>query len=334
MILPVSQTLRFMYSLGSKLQQGGRMILPVSPEIAYWYATRLCEFANLELRRDSWRSLFFSDAQDDAYERFKNAVKRQIQKALPTLRRLRVSHMVGETLARFSSSPNKTFAAVRKLQEDIRASLENVPVAVQEVKKEAKFCPGRPESRVNLHLFQNLAFLWQKYSQFKISVDLLFNERGEGSLGINAPDLRSELYLLLALALGARIRKCDCPCGRFFVARTRAEKIYYSLQCAQRKTAPDRVRNYRERRAAWVKARENLDQLLADMDAIARKQKLQRPRSERQVLEETERSLEKATAAFIAAYPRKKGLGYEEGERFLAQVQEQVKRLQKKVRGY
>src|SRR5262249_18760314 len=113
------------------------MILPVSPEISYWYATRLCEFANLKLRRDSWRSLFFSDVQDDAYERFKNAIRCETKKALRTFLKLRASRLFGETLERFLPPSKKTFAAVQRLQKEIRDSLQKVSVAVQRVRSEA-----------------------------------------------------------------------------------------------------------------------------------------------------------------------------------------------------
>jgi hypothetical protein len=124
----------------------------------------------------------------------------------------------------------------------------------------------------------------------------------------------------------------SCYTNLFYKAK---RQKYCSLECA-RKAHPskDRVRKSRKCRVEWTKAKEVLAQPLADMDAIARKQKLQQPRSERQVLGEAEKALEKARVAFKAAFPLRKGQGYEEGEAFLAHAKKQVLKLRKRVKGY
>jgi hypothetical protein len=160
------------------------------------------------------------------------------------------------------------------------------------------------------------------------------------SLSPAITDLRTWVYFQLAnLWLDEfllRIGRCqNLKCQHFFLAKTEREnRRYCSQRCAQAVSAPERVKASRERRATWEKRKASLRQLLTDTDAFARKQKLQRPRSERQILEEGEKVLRVAETAFAAAYPRQKGAGYKEGKALLARANEQVKRLRKQVKGY
>lgn len=306
------------------------MRIPIAPQIAAWYATRLCEFVNLPLSRNSWRSLFFEDAKDDAHERFRKAVQSQVGKR--TFRALQKSHpedalnVWRETVAtKFSPARSKTFAAVQEQQKESREFLQKIPAAAEKVKEAESVLP-----------LLTFGAIWQEQTQRqKISVAPVFGNFGENHfLDIGGDDLRSELHLLHAVALGARIGQCACPCRRFFVAKRRGEKLYYSPQCAEGITAAKRVKEYRERRTKWEGGKKVLIALLADISAIERKQKPQRPRSEREVLGEGEKALKKAQAAFVAAFPLKKGQGYEEGKAVLAGAERQILRLRKKVKGY
>lgn len=124
-----------------------------------------------------------------------------------------------------------------------------------------------------------------------------------------------------------------CHCGTLFYKIKRQK--YCSKECTQEAhPSKERTRKSRQLKAQWEKKKGNLSKLLADIDAIERKQKPQRPRTERQILEETEKAWEAADRAFTTAYPHRKGLGCKEGKALLANASEQVKRLRKKVRGY
>lgn len=316
------------------------MRIPIAPQFVVWYATRFCEFVNLELDPRSWRSLFFEDAKDNTYKkRFKKAVESQTRKIPRSLLKSfpSVAQVQKEVVDRFTPPRSKTFAAVQGLQEEMRKFLQEAPAAIHKrlrALREAK--PEEPLCQKSSQLFQSLDSLTQKISSFPISVAPNFGIwGGEYSLSLECPDLRSELYLLCNLALDSRIGQCARPsCGRFFVARRRGKKLYCSPECAEGITAKERVRNYRERRAKWEEAKKLLNQLLADMDAIERKQKLQRPRSERELLAESGKALEKAQAAFVAAFPLKKGQSYEEGKAFLEDAEKKILRLRKRVKGY
>src|SRR2546426_5882993 len=102
------------------------------------------------------------------------------------------------------------------------------------------------------------------------------------------PDLRICVYFYLARCWRdgflSRLGRCK-RCQKFFVAPTQAKKIYCEKKCAQSIDAVGRVKASRERKATWEKKKQGLAQLLTDMQAIRQKRKLQRPRSERQVLE-------------------------------------------------
>lgn len=336
------------------------MRFAISPEIAYLYATRLCEFVNLELSDKSWRSLFSSDAPDDDLKRFKKAVLSRVSKR--AFRALQKSHPSialdtwQETVfERFSPPSRETFDAVRELQQEIKASLEKGSVAAQKVKEESKsFWPPfqsqaeETEGSIQKVKEESKSF-WKEdrredfsplrainTSRLQVDIAPLFAGQGEKYwIVIKTPDLWSELNFLFALALGARVvKKCECPCGRFFAIRTKKEKSYYSPTCAQGKTVKERVTKYRQRRAQWKKAEEDLRRLLADIDTIEQKQKLQRPRTGQQILEESERALEKARAIFEESFPGKRGQEYGKGKVFLAHASEQIKRLRKKTKGY
>lgn len=137
---------------------------------------------------------------------------------------------------------------------------------------------------------------------------------------------------LLAEVDVSKIQLCTVCSGFFYKVK---RQKYCSAECKQQALpAKDRVRKSRERRAKWEQSRGELELLLDDMDAIARKEKLQRPRSERQVLEEAEKALEKARTAFAAAFPRRKGQGYEEGKKFFADAEKKILRPRKRVKGY
>jgi len=146
-------------------------------------------------------------------------------------------------------------------------------------------------------------------------------------------DLQEWIYYCLgclwADGLLPRTGRCQNPkCQRFFLAKTdREDRRYCSQRCAQRVTAAERVKATRARRAAWTDARKNLERAVENMRTL-------RKITEKQALERGENALKKAESAFTAAYPRKKGPGYEEGEKLLAQAKEYVKRSRKKVKGY
>ena len=122
-------------------------------------------------------------------------------------------------------------------------------------------------------------------------------------------DLRTWIYFRLAHlwsdGLFPRLGRCQHPkCRRFFLAKTeRQDKRFCSQRCAQGVTAAERVKATRTRRAVWESIREDL------LSALKEKK-----------LGSLERRLKKAEQAFVAAYPRKKGPGYEEGEKLLAQA--------------
>jgi hypothetical protein len=145
-------------------------------------------------------------------------------------------------------------------------------------------------------------------------------------------DIRALAYYRLAKlwadGLLPRLRRCQNEkCRKFFLGKTKKENPYCSQRCAQSVTAPERVRASRARRAAWTDTRKNLERAVENMRTL-------RKTTESQALERGEGTLKKAEMAFTAAYPRKKGPGYGEGERLLARAKEQVKRLRKKVKGY
>jgi hypothetical protein len=146
-------------------------------------------------------------------------------------------------------------------------------------------------------------------------------------------DLRVRVYWLLANlwadGLLPRLGRCQNEkCRKFFLGKTsREEQRYCSRRCAQRVTAPARVKASRARRATWTAARENLERAVENMQTL-------RQTTEKQALEKGANALKKAETVFSVAYPRKKGPGYEEGEKLLARAKEQVKRLRKRVRGY
>jgi hypothetical protein len=198
---------------------------------------------------------------------------------------------------------------------------------------------------------KDLSWLWAKISgipstwnppqsspiRLTIPMQLIVLTDGPPVLTPDIEDLRLWVYWRLTNlwvdGLLPRLGRCQ-KCSRFLLAKTRRKTKYCSTRCGQSATAVDRVRKSRKRRTMWQKARESLQRILADMEAIEHKQKLQRPQSEGQVLAEAEKAQEKACIAFATAYPRQKGQGYEEGKRLLAQAKEHVKRLRKKVKGY
>jgi hypothetical protein len=306
------------------------MRIPIAPQIAAWYATRLCEFANLNLSR-GWRSLFFDKTKDDTGQEFKKAMRGQIGKISRTrLQKLSLGEVISEVINnRFPPPCNKTFHAVQELQEEAKGFLRKTAA-------DHELLRLHREAKLKESLLQMPSSSFQSLPSQVLSLSISASRTSEGdhSIDIKSNDLRSELHLLYALALDARIGRCACRCKRFFVVKRRGEKSYYSSKCAEKITAKERVRGYRERRAKWKKVKEVLSQLLADIDAIEQKQRLQRPRSERQVLEESEKALDKARTAFEKAYPRQEGQGYEEGKAFLTNAEKRVLKLRKRVRGY
>jgi hypothetical protein len=142
------------------------------------------------------------------------------------------------------------------------------------------------------------------------------------------------------LMLGDLLAEVDCArlslCQICFYPFYKAKNQHYCSVACTRKAHPSkpRVQQSRERKARWNHARQNLDQVLGDIQLIRQKQKLPRPRSEQQVLKEAEPILKNAEKAFAAAYPREQGRGYEEGKRLLVQGKEQIDRLRKRVKGY
>jgi len=133
-------------------------------------------------------------------------------------------------------------------------------------------------------------------------------------------DLRIWAYFLLANlwadGLLQRIGLCK-TCKQFFLAKTeKKNRQYCSQRCAQRITAAERTKASRVRRATWDSIREDLKTALQNEN-----------------LRSVEKILRKAQEAFVAAYPRQKGPGYEEGKTLLTRAEKQVQRL-KKAKGH
>jgi hypothetical protein len=145
-------------------------------------------------------------------------------------------------------------------------------------------------------------------------------------------DLRLWVYWRLANlwvdGLLSRIGRCQHQtCQRFFLAKTNAKKQYCSQACAQAPTAKERAEASRRRRILWESVRDDLEAKLKSAVTLHQT-------TERQALEKLERSRTKAQQAFVKAYPRQKGPGYEDGQKLLARASDHVKRLRKNLRGY
>jgi hypothetical protein len=152
----------------------------------------------------------------------------------------------------------------------------------------------------------------------------------------NSQDPTSAFLLLVGDMLSepdtlSKIQRCRC--GNLFY-KTGRQKYCIKDCTRQAHLSGPRVRDLRKRRAAWEQACTKLAVLLAEIDAIAQKRKLRRPRSERELLEEAEEVLRKVRNAFANAFRRKLGKAYEEGQILLAQASAKIKRLRKKVKGY
>lgn len=133
-------------------------------------------------------------------------------------------------------------------------------------------------------------------------------------------DLRVWVYFrfanLWADGLLPRIGRCQ-KCQKFFLAKTeRADRKYCSQRCAQDITAAERTKATRARREAWESIRADLETALKGKH-----------------VESAEKALTKAQHAFEDAYPRRKGLGYEEGKHFLARAAKQFRQLRKEKSG-
>jgi hypothetical protein len=134
-----------------------------------------------------------------------------------------------------------------------------------------------------------------------------------------------------------RMRRCSC--GNFFLRK--GKQNYCSPACTQKAhPATTRVYDHRDRVERWEKKKRTLELRLADMTAIEKKRRLERPRSARQVVEEAETALADAKKAFSDAYRRPASLSdekkrqYAEGNQLLSQSIRHIKQLRKKVKGY
>ena len=129
-------------------------------------------------------------------------------------------------------------------------------------------------------------------------------------------DLRSLVYSrhaeLWADGFLPRIGRCqNKECQKFFLAKTaRKKRLYCSQERAQRPTAAERTKDTRARRATWESIREDLEHAL-----------------ERRSPGSVKKAITKAERAFVEAYPRQKGPGYEEGKRLFARAKEQLRQL-------
>jgi hypothetical protein len=190
---------------------------------------------------------------------------------------------------------------------------------------------------------KNLFGLFQKINHMKIKAEILLetSKSDYSNLSLTDPviprsfinDLRALVYCQLAEmwsdGLFSRIGRCrNRRCRQFFLAKTsRTDRQYCSQSCGQKVTAAQRAKDSRVRRATWEEVRTQLERALENMHTLHKT-------TERQALEQAEKRLTKAQQGFATAYPRNKGPGYKEGQTFLVQATDKIKRLRKKVKGY
>lgn len=112
-------------------------------------------------------------------------------------------------------------------------------------------------------------------------------------------------------------------------------QLYCSPTCKKKAhpSAP-RVKRSRQNKKRWQVKQQELIRLLTDIDAVKRKQRIQPPRSERQILKEAEQALQSAKKAFEVAYPTTKSASYLEGRDFLLQTEKIIRQFRKRVEGF
>lgn len=129
----------------------------------------------------------------------------------------------------------------------------------------------------------------------------------------------------------SRIKPCQICGGLFYKSKG---QMYCSPTCKkQAHPSALRVRRLRQNKNRWKVKQQELSRLLTDIDAVKRKQKIQPPRSERQILTEAEKTLLPAKDAFKVAYPTTKSTTYPKDRDFLLQADKQIKQFRKRGEG-